>query len=119
MKNVILFEQVNYKGDIPEFKGKPVMQTTLDIDEYNYSNKFVTLYDFTDSLNRGGEIQFDWNEKSYSLTPCKNNEFSFCEANKPDTEIMCKDTDEVLELIVDGQKLREIITKVTVTERTI
>lgn len=114
-----LVEQVNYKGDIPEFKGKTVMQTTLDINEYNYSNRFVTLYDFTNSLNRGGEIQFDWNEKSYSLTPCKNNEFAFCEANKPDTEIMCKDTDEVLELIVDGQKLREIITKVTVTERTI
>lgn len=114
-----LIEQVDYKGDIPEFKGKTIMQTTLDIDEYNYSNRFKTLYDFTDSLNRGGEIQFDWNEKSYSLTPCANNEFAFCEAYKPETEIMCKDTNEVLELIVDGQKLREIITKVTVTERTI
>lgn len=95
------------------------IQTKLDIDEYYYSNRFVSLYDFTDSLNRGGEIQFDWNGKSYSLTPCSNNEFAFHEANKPDTEIMCKDTDEVLELIVDGQKLREIITKVVVTERTI
>ena len=37
-----LVEQINYKGDIPEFKGKIVMQTTLDIDEYNYGNRFVT-----------------------------------------------------------------------------
>ena len=41
------------------------------------------------------------------------------EARKPETEKICKDADEVLEYLIDGVRLRDIITEVWVIERTI
>lgn len=39
--------------------------------------------------------------------------------NQQKTEKWCKDVDEVLEYMIDGERLRDIITKVEVTDRTI
>ena len=41
------------------------------------------------------------------------------EAYKPETEKWCDDADEVLEYMVGGDRLRDVITKVTVWDRTI
>lgn len=39
--------------------------------------------------------------------------------NQQKTEKWCEDVDEILEYMIDGERLRDIITKVEVTDRTI
>ena len=76
-------------------------------------------------MKSGGEVEFCWKGKVYCVfgklqkTPNDAVQMYISEADKPETEKWCDDVDEVLEYIIDGQKLREIITKVKVLSRTI
>lgn len=82
-------------------------------------NRFKTISEFKDCVIRGGEIEFAWNKKSYSITQRLSGEIGISEAYRQDTEKLCKSADEVLEYLIDGVRLRNIITEVEVTERTI
>lgn len=79
-------------------------------------------------MQSGGEVQFEWHGKVFGIWPKlhKTPESPFqilisqvlidkMEA----TEKWCDSADEVLEYIIDGDRLRGIITKVDVTDRTI
>ena len=79
---------------------------------------FETLYEFTDALNRGGEIQFLWNNHEYSVLPSKGR-FVICEANLPETSCWYDDTEALLNHEVDGEKLRSIIKRAVITSRTL
>ena len=79
---------------------------------------FETLYEFTDALNRGGEIQFLWNNHEYSVLPI-NGRFVICEANLPETSCWYDDTEALLNHKVDGEKLRSIIKRAVITSRTL
>lgn len=81
-------------------------------------NKFETLCEFTDALRRGGEIQFLWKDHEYSVLPIRKR-FVICEANLPETSCWYDNTDELLNHKVDGEKLRSIIKRATITSRTL
>ncbi len=81
-------------------------------------NRFETLYEFTDALKRGGEIQFLWNSHEYSVLPV-NGRFVICAANIPETSCWYDDTDALLDHEVDGERLRSIIKRATITSRTL
>ena len=81
-------------------------------------NRFETISDFKMCMYQGGEVQFEWNNKDYSITH-PDGLISICEGNKYSEARDYETADEALEHVIDGQKLREIITKVTVWDRTI
>ena len=82
-------------------------------------NRFKTISEFKWCMHDGGEVAFVWQGKEYSVTHCASGEIGISEAYKQETEKLCKDADEVMEYLVDGVRLREIITQVEVTDRTI
>ena len=81
-------------------------------------NRFETISDFKWCMRQGGEVDFEWKERRYSITH-RTFGISISEANKQETEKICKDADEVLEYKVGEDRLRDVITKVTVWDRTI
>ena len=88
-------------------------------------NRFKTISEFKWCMHDGGEVAFNWNGKGYGIFPkVKPNPESepmilIGEDNKEETDMWYATPDEVLEYLVDGIRLREIITRVEVTDRTI
>ena len=101
------------------------MSEEIDIDYLDDSLNFPTINDFKWCMKSGGEVEFCWKGKVYCAfgklqkTPDSNVQMYISEAYKPETEKWCDNADEVLEYVIDGQRLREIITKVKVWDRTI
>ncbi len=97
--------------------------------------KFESISDFKWSIISGAEICFVWKNKMYAIDACREDGIAFSEGcykkgdkyynvishteYDPDREIVFKTPDEVLEAMIDGDRLRDIITEVSVTDRTI
>ena len=110
---------INYPNGAPEFKnygGTKNMNTIVQTNSLE-EDRFKTISDFKDCMARHGEVEFEWNGKNYSIT--HPDKISISEANKHDTEKMCNTADEVLEYKVGDDRLRDVITQVTVWSRTI
>ncbi len=125
-------EPINYPdGNIPEFKCfKEAMKTmsnpiiTTDDSEY----RFVSISDFKWCMHCGGEVQFLYNGKTFGIcsklrktpsSPIQMLISEVCVENPEESEKWCDTADEVLEYVIDGVRLRDIITTVRVVERTI
>lgn len=123
--------QINYfDGNIPTFKRSKVMKFMPKIIGINSpeENRFKTISDFKWCVNGGGEIEFEYNERVFGIFPLqkRNPETDYqiliCEKfvdNQEETEKWCDTADEVLEYMIDGVRLRDIITEVIVWDRTI
>lgn len=87
-----------------------------------YGNKeehqFDSISDFKWCMKCGGEVEFDWNGKSYGIVHDENGIVLY-EANKPESEKVFETSDDILNETFEGQKLREIIKDINVTMRTI
>ena len=92
-------------------------------------NRFKTISDFKWCMKCGGEVQFVWNGTTYccfgKLTPKGSSaprmliaQSGSVETNLR-TEKWCDNSDEILEYMVGNDRLRDVITQVTVIERTI
>jgi len=103
-------------------KGKIIYSTDDD--------SFKTISEFKYSLNHGSEIVIEWKGKSYGIasTICKyegapeQKLISLIESSDEEmdrSEKWCDTADEVLDYMLGEDKLRDIITKVEVTYRTI
>jgi len=88
-------------------------------------NRFKTISEFKWCMHDGGEVAFDWNGRSYGIfpkvkpTPEADPMILIGEDNKEESVMWYATPDEILEYLVDGIRLREIITQVEVTDRTI
>ncbi len=92
-------------------------------------NRFQSISDFTWRMKRGGEVQFDWKGVSYCCFGCvrpapgQAPRMVICQAGSVEvnaqTEKWCDTADELLEYMVGNDRLRDVITQVAVTERTI
>ena len=97
-------------------------------------NRFKTISDFKWCVDCGGEVEFEWKGKSYSVTHPegrinigegyykKDGKYFNALSHEEciDVDGMWGDTvDEILEYKVGGDRLRDVITQVEVTERTI
>ncbi|MDP4119723.1 MAG: DUF4417 domain-containing protein [Bacillota bacterium] len=116
-----LSSPINYPdGIIPEFKNFKEIKAMSNIDNKNSSevNRFKTISEFKWCVNHGGEVEFVYNEKFFGIAHDPD-AIAIYEANKQETEKLYKDADEALEFMIDGVRLRDIITEVEVTDRTI
>lgn len=111
---------INYSNgalEFKDFKGGIVVKNIIQCNSTE-ENRFVSLGDFEDCMIRGGEVEFVWKDKIYSITHT-DSKISISEVFKQETERLYNIADEALEFKVDGVRLRDIITEVEVTNRTI
>ena len=113
------------------------MQGTVLYAPYEEFN-FKTIDEFKDHMNRGDEIEFEWkgklyccfgrvqkdetapvqmliSEACYERDGKRYNMLSDEEVDREKTNLWCDNVDEILEYIVGGDRLRDVITQVTVT----
>ena len=128
-----LGKPINYPDGAPSFEdvyggalkmyGKTIPQNTPE------QNRFTSISDFKWCMKWGGEVQFIWRGTTYccfgKITP-PGETSSMLYISKADSEMgyeqsakWCADSDEVLEYMVGEDRLRDVITEVTVIDRTI
>ena len=102
-----------YPDGAPEFKlygGKSMHNSEED-------NRFKTISEFKECIIRGGEPVFIWNGDTYGVCFADT---GYCIAHIDGTgEKMCSTPDDVLEYLLDGDRLRDVITRVSVVSRNI
>lgn len=81
-------------------------------------NRFRTISEFKECIIRGGEVEFSWNGINYSVTSY-GDKISISQFYSQDTERLFDMPDEALEYMVGEDRLRDVITQVTVLDRTI
>lgn len=75
------------------------------------NDKFDSIEEFIDFFRRGGELEFTYNERNYSITHWKN-KLVFIEQHKEDTEKRFSTVDELLNYRIDRKKLNDIVTEI-------
>lgn len=128
---------INYPDVVPEFKYYREVNTQMKVNKNivkNEEDQFKTISEFKWCVDCGGEVEFQWKGKSYSITHpdgrinigegyyIKDGKNYNVLSNEPciDKEGMWGDTaDDILEYIVGGDRLRDVITQVEVVVRTI
>ena len=111
---------INYPDGAPEFKqfrGDYMKNTIVPANTYE-QNQFVTISDFKTCMRWHGEVEFTWNGTTYNITH-RQNKIAISVSFRQETEKLCNTADEVLDYMVGEDRLRDVITKVTVTDRTI
>ena len=81
-------------------------------------NRFVSISDFKWCMCCGGEVEFVWAGQKYGIAHAKEKIIIYL-WNQPNTTRYFDTADDVLEYMVGKDRLRDVITKVTVTDRTI
>ncbi len=101
----------------------------------SYETRFESISDFKWSLECGAEINLIWRNKMYVIIGCVEEGIAFSEGcyekdgkyynvishteYNPKEEIVFQTADEVLDITINGERLRDVITQVRVTDRTI
>lgn len=113
---------INYPDGVPEFKSfiyKELSAMSEKLDNIQQENlDFQTISEFKGCMKAHGELEFVWNNKSYSITH-PNGEISICQGNQYAEAFDAGTADEILDYLIDGIRLRDIITKVKVIDRTV
>ncbi len=130
-------EQINYPEGAPEFKeyGGIMEKTNWDHVDGIITNlvydeealRFKTISEFKDVMRRGAEIQFEWKNVIYgafgAIRHPETGKMSMLIAQSGSrevniaTQMLCDTADEILEYTVGGDRLRDVITQVSVIER--
>lgn len=76
----------------------------------------MNLTELYDNISRGGEIEFTYNDKQYSITH-SNEGIHVMEAYNYSTEIVYQSPGEIGEYIIDGEKLKDFFVNVEITFR--
>ena len=77
----------------------------------NDNDKFETVDEFIDFLNRGGEVEFKFNNRIYSITHGNKN-FYFIEQYNALSEQVFFSIDELLDYKIENHNLYDIITAI-------
>ena len=83
--------------------------------------RFKTITEFKDSVNRGAEINFEWNGREYHICPVwPDGEVQYC-ITPLDTQqdTVYQTAEDMLESITHNPRLRDIITKAEVSDLTL
>ena len=90
----------------------------------NYKNAIIdwdhfrTVSEFKDCLIRGGEVEFTWKGIAYSVGPY-DGKYGISYSRLQSTEKCFNTPDEVLTYMAGDDTLRDIITQVQITNRTL
>ena len=83
-------------------------------------NRFITISDFKDCMIWGGEVEIEWHGVHYGIIRYgKDDKITIYIWNQPETERCFETADDALEYMVGSDRLRDVITQVTVLDRTI
>ena len=83
-------------------------------------NRFESISDFKWNMRCGGEAVFLWRGKQYGVVRYgKDKKITVYEVNNIDSQICYETADDALEYMLGEDRLRDVITRVTVIERTI
>ena len=82
----------------------------------DYNGDFVTQEEFKDSVARGSEIVFEWNETEYGIFKQDGDEYFF--GTPDESEAGYYTFDELMNYKIGEDRLIDICTKITVIERT-
>lgn len=112
---------INYpNGEIPEFKSKEINILYTKNEHILTYPKYESINEFTESLIDGREIEIEWNGVHYTIEyegEAQNN-FSICEAYKPETEKHFNSVEKLLDYkIKSGECLKDIILKAEIKWR--
>ena len=121
---------INYPDKIPEFKKAQRKEENNMSGKINYNSldnslNFTSISDFIDCMNRGGEVNFCWNGKEYCAfafvekSPSEPLKKLLCEVGNNDADQWADTSEEMLELYIDENKMKDIITAIKVIARTI
>ena len=115
---------INYwDGNVPEFKnhmGVATMKSFIFDTGTTEDNRFKTISDFKESMLCGGEVVFRWKDTEYGAFRIDDSRGVYC-VSVSDGERMkwYNDLDDLLQYTVGSDRLRDIITRVTVLDRTL
>lgn len=114
--NPIWGNQINYfEGNIPEFK---YFKKTGAKDMNNeYNDDFKTKFEFIESVGAHSEIVFEWKGQEYGVFIADDDKWCICLDKTGLNDIILNTLDDVLNFKIDGEKLIDICTKITVLER--
>jgi|GEM_PF-350194 len=82
-------------------------------------NRFVSISDYKWCLLRGGEVHFVWKGVEYGMTPYEKDRYMVYLYDQPETTAFYDSPERMLDYMVGEDRLRDVITKVTVLDRTI
>ena len=95
------------------------MKLTVNGDAY----QFKTPSEFKNSMVRGGDVEFEWKGIDYTISsvwPNDKMKFSVGPCTRVEKDCTVYDTvDELLEYKVGGDRLRNVVTQITVLDRTL
>ena len=111
---------INYPDDkIPEFKsyhgGGARRMSVYNLDDIY---RFHTISEFKTSMRYGAEVVIEWGGKEYGIWS-EDGVIRITCTNEPEKESVFSTSDDALEYVLGNDCLRDVITQVTVIERTI
>ncbi len=86
------------------------------MDIKNKYDNFDSILEFYDNLNRGGEIEFRYENINYSITHSEEG-IHFIEAYNEESEKIFSSPEELGELEINGRKIVDIIIEVQIIFR--
>lgn len=115
-------EVINYSNGAPELKQlkESDSMSSQDFIVLHYDDeamRFKTISEFKNSLVNGGEIVIEWNNVEYGIFRERN--CFFIGHGTPDENVYYDTPDELLEYRVGNDRLRDVITKAIVVDRTL
>ena len=111
---------IKYWGDVPDFKYYHGVYSVKNYYNSFEDNRFKTISDFKESMICGGEVVFEWNHEEYGVFRMENNQGTYCISRADGQNMKWSNTlDDLLEYYVGSDRLRDVITKVTVIDRTL
>lgn len=103
---------------LKHFAGRKTMSTVIYDTNTPEDNRFKTISEFKWSMKHGAEVEFNWNSQKYRISHA-GGKITIYIWNQPETTRQFNTEDEALEYIVGSDRLRDVITQVTVLDRTI
>ncbi|MEA4996308.1 MAG: DUF4417 domain-containing protein [Petrimonas sp.] len=103
---------------LKHFIGGKLMSTIIYDTSTPEYNRFKTISDFKWSMKHGAEIEFNWDGVKYGISHATG-KITIYRWNQPDTTRQFDTPDDALEYMVGSDRLRDVITQVTVIDRTI
>ena len=73
------------------------------------NEKFDNLAEFIDNLERGGEIEFVYNSKNFSITH-SDGKLCLIEQSKDQSMVDFNNIQELLEYVIDDKKIKDVVT---------
>ncbi len=111
-----------WTGDVPEFKS----YWRTDMPHFTKSrntledNRFKSIEDFKLCMRSGGEVELEWKGIHFGIVPTEDRKgISIYHWYQEETEQIFPTADAALEYRVGPDRLRDVITQVTVLDRTI